>query len=339
LRRPGASGSICDEIEPEPPMSKPRVDRWIVLALGVTLCAGALAAQTYPTRPVRLITAPIGGGNDFMARMISQALSNRLGQQLVVDNRPANVMAEIVAKAPGDGYTLLVIGSALWLAPFMQDTVGYDPVKDFAPISLTGRSVNILVVHPSIGVSSAKELIAAAKSKPGQLNYATGATGTSNHVAGELFKHMAGIELVRIAYKGSGPALNDLIGGQVQIMFPTTAAGLPHVKSNRLRALGVTSLQRTPLAPGLPTVAETGLPGYESLVIYSLVAPAQTPAPIVARLHAELAASIRAPAIAERLLNSGIEVVASTPRELAATMASESKQLGKLIRDARLHAN
>lgn len=306
-----------------------------------TLCsiASSVSSQSYPTRPIRVVTAPVGGGNDFVARMISQAVSDRLGQQLVVDNRPAGVIGEIVAKAAPDGYTLLVVGSVLWLTPFLQDVVPYDPVKDFAPVSLTARSVNIVVVHPGLAVSSIKDLVALAKSKPGQLNYASGATGSSNHLAGELFRAMAGVDIVRVPYKGSGPAVNDLISGQVQLMFPTTAAGLPHVRSNKLRALAVTSLQRSSLAPGLPTVAESGIPGYESIVMYALFAPRKTPPAVVQRLHAELAQGLRAPPVHERFINVGIEPAGAPPAELAAAMEKEMTQLGKLIKDQRLRSN
>jgi tripartite-type tricarboxylate transporter receptor subunit TctC len=315
--------------------------RWIayMIAAGM-ICAHAAitSAQNYPTRPIRIVTAPAGAGNDFMARVISQGLSPSLGQQLVVDNRPASLIGEIVAKAPPDGYTLLAVGSVLWLAPFLQDSVAYDPVKDFSPIAITSRSVNILVVHPSIAANSVKELIALARAKPGQLNYATGATGSSNHLAADLFKAMARIDLVRIPYKGAGPAINDLVSGQVQIMFPTTAAGLPHVKSGRLRALGVTSLKPSPLAPGLTPVAESGLPGYESVVMYALFAPAKTPAAIINRLNSELAQYFRTAGATEKMFNAGVEAVASSPRELAITMESETSRLGKLIQDARLRA-
>lgn len=317
------------------------MNRWRLVVTTVA-AASAMAAiapaasQNYPSRPVRLVTAPIGGGNDVVARMIALALSPRMGQQLVVDNRPTTVVPELVAKAPPDGYTVMTIGSSMWLAPFLLENLNYDPVKDFAPISITARSVNLLVVHPSVAATSTQDLIALARSKPGQINYATGATGTSNHLAAELFKHMAKVDMVRIGYKGSGPAVNDLISGQVQLMFPTTGAGLPHVRANRLRALGVTSLERTALAPGLPTIAESGLPGYESLVLYALLAPAKTPAPIVARLQAELAQALKQPTIAERLFNTGIEVVASTPGDLAKIMQTEMTNLGKLIKDAKL---
>jgi tripartite-type tricarboxylate transporter receptor subunit TctC len=300
--------------------------------------AGAASTDAYPTRPIRVVTAPAGAGNDYMARMISQGLSGSLGQQLVVDNRPAGIIGEIVAKAPPDGYTLLAIGSVLWLTPFLQDSVGYDPVKDFAPVSITARSVNILVVHPSIAATSVKELLAFARSKPGQLNCASGATGSSNHLAAELFRSMSGVDFVRIPYKGSGPALNDLLGGQVQMMFPTSAAGLPHVKAGRLRALAVTSLKPSTLAPGLPAVAESGVPGYESVVMYALLAPAKTPASIVNKLQSELAKSFHEPVMAERLAAAGVEPIASTPHELAAAMDYEMTRLGKIIKEARLRS-
>jgi tripartite-type tricarboxylate transporter receptor subunit TctC len=312
----------------------------LLIATALTYCnLAAQAAQDYPTKPVRIVTPPAGAGNDYVARVIAQGLTASLGQQLVVDNRPAAIVGELVAKAPADGYTLLAIGSVLWLTPLLQDNVGYDPVKDFSPISVTGLSVNVLVVHPSVAANSVKELIALAKAKPGQLNYATGGTGSSNHLAAELFKSMAGINLVRIPYKGSGPAVNDLVSGQVQIMFPTTAAGLPHVKSGRLRALAVTSLQPSALAPGLPTVTDSGVPGYESVVMYALFAPAKTPAAIVKRVNKDLVQYLRSPAGTERLFTAGIEVVASTPGELATAMKSEMTRLGKLIKDANLRVN
>src|SRR5262245_14846998 len=310
-----------------------------ILAVGLALLgAGEVAGQAYPTKPIRIVTAPAGAGNDFMARVIAQGLTGSLGQQLVVDNRPAAILGELVAKAPADGYTLLAVGSVLWLTPLLQDNVPYDPVKDFASISITGRSLNLLVVHPSVAANSVKELVALARAKPGQLNYASGGTGASNHLAAELFKSMAGINLVRIPYKGSGPAVNDLLSGQIQVMFPTTAAGLPHVRSGRLRALGVTSLQPSALAPGLPTVAESGVPGYESVVIYALFAPAKTPAIIIKRLHDDLARYLKSAAATERLFNAGVEAVASSPRELATEMESEMTRMGKVIKEARIRA-
>ena len=319
-------------------MPKPRFVAWMVPVGTMVLGAGAASGQPYPSKPIRIVTAPAGAGNDLVARVIAQGLSDSLGPQLVVDNRPAGIVSELVAKAPADGYTLLSVGSVMWLTPFLQDHVPYDPVKDFSPISVTSRSLNILVVHPSVAANSVRELIAVARSKPGQLNYASGATGASNHLAAELFKAMAGLDLVRIPYKGSGPAVNDLLSGEVRMMFPTTAAGLPHVRSGRLRALGVTSLQPSALAPGLPAVAESGLPGYESVVMYAMFAPAKTPATIINRLHTELVQFLRSAAATERLFNAGVEVVASSPRELAIAMESEMTRMSKLIKDARLRA-
>jgi tripartite-type tricarboxylate transporter receptor subunit TctC len=315
--------------------------RWTVgmAAAGMlTLVPGAATGQAYPAKAIRVVTAPAGAGNDFVARVLAQGLAGGLGQQLVVDNRPAGIVGELVAKSPPDGYTLLALGSVLWLTPLLQDNVGYDPVRDFAPISLTARSVNLLVIHPSVPAGSVKQLIALARARPGELNYATGATGASNHLAAELFNSMARIKMVRIAYKGSGPAINDMVSGQVHVMFPTTAAGLPHVKTGRLKALGVTSLQPSALAPGVPAVAESGLPGYESLVLYGMFAPAKTPAPIISRLHAELVQFRQSGGAADKLLPAGVEIVASSPAELAATMKSEMTRIGKLIKDANLRA-
>jgi tripartite-type tricarboxylate transporter receptor subunit TctC len=314
--------------------------RWAAgLAVAVLITAsGAAIGQPYPTKAIRIVTAPAGAGNDFVARVLANGLTGGLGQQLVVDNRPAAIVGELVAKAPPDGYTLLAIGSVLWLTPLLQDNVGYDPIRDFAPVSLTARSVNLLVVHPSVPATSVKELIALAKARPGQLNYATGGTGSSNHFAAELFNAMARVKIVRISYKGSGPAVNDMISGQVHVMFPTTAAALPHVKSGRLRALAVTSLQPSPLAPGLPTVADSGLPGYESIVIYGLFAPARTPAPVIDRLHAAIVQFRQSGGASDKLLPAGVEVVGSAPAELAAAMKSEMTRIGKLIKDANLRA-
>ena len=319
-------------------MAKSRWAAGLAVAGLLALMPGTVVGQAYPTKAIRIVTAPAGAGNDFVARVLAQGLTGGLGQQLVVDNRPAGIVGELVAKSPPDGYTLLALGSVLWLTPLLQDNVGYDPVKDFAPVSLTARSVNILVVHPSVPAASVKELIALGRARPGQLNYATGATGSSNHLAAELFNSMARIKMVRIAYKGSGPAINDMISGQVHVMFPTTAAALPHVKTGRLKALGVTSLQPSALAPGLAAVAESGLPGYESVVLYGLFAPAKTPAPVISRLHAELVQFRQSGGAADKLLPAGVEVVASPPGELAAAIKSEMTRIGKLIKDANLRA-
>jgi len=234
------------------------------------LTAGAAFAQDYPTHPVRLVSSAAGGGNDFAARIIAQALSERLGQPVIVDNRGgAQIPALLVAKAPPDGYTLLVQNNTIWVAPLLEKT-DYDPFRDLAPIMLTARAPNVLVVHPSLPVGSVKELIAAAKAAPGTINYASGVVGSSNYIAAELFKAMAGVDLTRIGYKGSGPALIDVMAGQVKVMFATTTSSSAHIKAGRLRALGITSAQPSPLEPGLPTIAASGVPGYVAESIYGV---------------------------------------------------------------------
>jgi len=302
------------------------------------LTAGAAFAQDYPTRPVRLVSSAAGGGNDFAERIIAQALSERLGQPVIVDNRGgAQIPALLVAKAPPDGYTLLVQNNTIWVAPLLEKT-DYDPFRDLAPIMLTARAPNVLVVHPSLPVGSVKELIAAAKAAPGTINYASGVVGSSNYIAAELFKAMAGVDLTRIGYKGSGPALIDVMAGQVKVMFATTTSSSAHIKAGRLRALGITSAQPSPLEPGLPTIAASGVPGYVAESIYGVWAPAGTPAALVNRLNREIAAILNTPQIRERFMASGAEVVASTPQAFAAEIKAESTRLGKIFRGAGIKA-
>ncbi len=299
------------------------------------LCAMDAAAQNYPSKPIRLVISGIAGTSNFAARMIAQGLSTSLGQQVVVDGREGGVIAaEFVAKAAPDGYTLHLNGSALWLLPYMRGHVPYDPVRDFAPVSLVVSTPNILVVHPSVPATSVKQLIALATSKPGELNCATGNAGTSNHLAAELFKSMAHVNITRIPYKGAAPAINDLISGQVQVMFGSASAVAQHVRSGRLRALAVTSAQPSALAPGLPTVAAAGVPGYSLVAAFGVFAPARTPAAIIDRLHDQIVRVLREPDVKERLFKSGSEAVGSSPEEFAATIKAEMTGLGKLITDA-----
>ena len=257
-----------------------------LMVLGAT---GSLG-QDFPIKPIRIVTLEPGGGTDFSARIIAQGLSGNLGYPVIVDNRGgANgvIAAQIVAKASPDGYTLLLNGSPVWLLPFLQDNVPYDPIKDFSPVGLVTSAPNVLVVHPSSAVNSVKELIALAKAKPGTLNYGSAATGGSPHLAAELFKALAGVNIVRIPYKGAGLALNDVIGGRVQMMFPTAATVAPYLKSEKLKVLAVTTGQPSALFPGLPTVATT-VPGYESASTVGVFAPAGTPAALVNRLNQEI---------------------------------------------------
>jgi tripartite-type tricarboxylate transporter receptor subunit TctC len=306
------------------------------ILLSATIFATAHAAEApYPNRPIRLVVSGVAGSSNFTARLIANGLSSALGQQVVVDGREGGVIAaEIAARAAPDGYTLHLNGSALWLLPFMRSRVPYDPVRDFAPVALAVSTPNILVIHPSVPVKSVRELIALAKAKPGELNYASGNAGTSNHLAAELFKSMAGVNITRIPYKGGAPAISDLVGGQVQLMFGAALAVAQHVQSGRLRALAVTSAKPSALVTGLPTVADAGVPGYASVAIFGVLAPAKTPPALIERLNHEIVKVLQQSDVKERLFNAGSEVVASTPAAFDTAIKTEMKDLGKLIRDA-----
>ncbi len=315
-------------------MPNPRVVAWMLSIGTLVLAAGLASGQSYPNRPIRAVTAAVGGGNDFVARVLAHGLTASLGQQVIVDNRGGtNVAPQTVAKATPNGYTILVHNNTVWLSPLL-DKVPYDYEQELAPISLTARSPLILVVHPSLPVSSVKDLIALAKASPGEINYASGPVGAANHLAAELFKALAGVNLVRIGYKGAGPALNDMIAGQVKVMFATTGSVTGHVKSGRLLGLAVTSAEPSALVPGLPTVAASGVPGYVSDAIYGLFAPAKTPVAIINRLHQETVRYLTMPETRERFFNSGVETVGSSPQEFAAVIKSESMRLGKVIKSA-----
>jgi tripartite-type tricarboxylate transporter receptor subunit TctC len=305
------------------------------------LCAfavGTACAQTYPNRPIRLVTAAAGGGNDVAARVIAHGLTERLGQQVIVDNRGgAHVPQNTVAKAAPDGYTILVQNNTVWLAPLLEKTA-YDHFRELAPITLTGRAPNILVVHPSLSVGSVRELIAAAKAAPGTINYASGVVGSSNHVAAELFKAMAGIDLVRIGYKGSGPALIDVMAGQVKMIFATVTSAWGHVKSGNLKALAITSAQPSQLAPGVPTIAASGVPGYAAEAIYGVWAPAKTPAAIVNRLNQEILNVLNTPQSRDRFISTGVELVGSTPEVFAAEIKAETTRLEKVFKAVGIKA-
>jgi tripartite-type tricarboxylate transporter receptor subunit TctC len=302
------------------------------------LDAGLACGQNYPTKPIRILSAEVGGGADFVARIVAQRISGPLGRQVVVENRPSRLIGEIALKATPDGYTLLLASSTFLFAPLFGDTL-YDPVKDFLPISMLAKAPNVVVVHPAVPVTSVKELIALAKARPGALNYGSGGTGSSLHLAAELFKQMARVDIARIAYKGAGPAMNDLIGGQVQMVFATAGSVTAHVKSGRLRALAVTSLQPSALAPGLPTVAASGVPGYEMEAIYALEAPAKTPAAIIRQLNQVIVLVLNETDLKEKFLTTGIEAASSSPEELAARIKSEIAKVAKLIKDEGIRVN
>lgn len=308
-----------------------------ILSVGVLLFgADVVDAQDFPNKPVRIVTSAAGGGGDFVARSIAQAISGPLRQQVIVDNRGGVLAIEAVVKAAPNGYTLLSLSNDFWLLPFMQ-SVSYDPVKDFVPITLTVSSPNVLVVHPSLSVKSVKALIDLAKAKRGELNYASAGAGGAPHLAAELFKSMAGVNIVRIPYKGAGPAISDLISGQVQLAFFIATSVMPHIRTGKLRALAVTSARRSALFPDLPTVSAT-LPGYEAGTIIGMFAPAKTPATLVHQLNHEVVRSLNKADLKERFFNAGIEVVASSPEELAAAMKSDMDRMGRLIKDAGIRA-
>jgi tripartite-type tricarboxylate transporter receptor subunit TctC len=308
-------------------------------ALALSAPHAAAAAEPYPARPVRFVVAfPPGGGTDIIARSIAQKLGERLGQQVLVDNRPGaggNIGTDIVAKSSPDGYTLLM-GSAgpLAINASLFARMPFDPIKDLAPVTLAASTPNVLVVHPSLPAATVRELIALAKARPGEINFASSGHGTPAHLAGELFNSMAGVKLIHVPYKGAAPALADLLGGQVQLMFSTMPPALPHVKDGKLRALAVTSLKRSPAAPDLPTVDEIALPGFEANTWHGVVVPAGTPGAIVARLNREIVAILHLPDVVERLSGQGAEALGSTPEEFAAYIKSESVKWAKVVRDS-----
>jgi tripartite-type tricarboxylate transporter receptor subunit TctC len=294
---------------------------------------GLASSQSYPNRAVRLVAGDPGGGSDFQARVIAQKLSTPLGQPVIVENRSGIPGAEMVAKSPPDGYTLLVAGSTLWVVPFLRE-VPYDAAKDFAPVILIGSQPTMVVVHPSLPIKSVKDLVALAKARPGELNYAAATPGSPTHLAGELFKTMAGVNIVGVPYKGTAPALYDLIGGRVQLMFANAAAVTPYVKAGRLRALAVSSAQPSPLFPDLPTVAATGVPGFETVTLHSIFAPAKTPAAVTARLHQDILGVLNQPEVKTQLFNAGLEILGSSPEQLAALMKADMARMAKLIKEA-----
>jgi tripartite-type tricarboxylate transporter receptor subunit TctC len=308
------------------------------LLAAALLASHAAHAQSWPTRSVRMLVpfATGAGTNDIMARLVGQHLGARLGQPVVIENRPgAGGIAgtEAAAKAAPDGYTFLMTNVSLVISPYLYSKLPYDPQKDFVPVTLVATAPLMLVVHPSVAAKSVKELIALAKAKPGALTYGSGGVGSTPHLAGELFKSLAGIDVLHVPYKGGAPALNDLVGGQLSFMIENVPGTMPFAKAGKLRALAVTSAKRTPLEPSLPTMAEAGVPGYEVVGWNGIVAVAGTPREIVARLQAETAAVLHQPEVRERLAAMGAEPVASTPEEFAAFMRAEDARWGKIIRE------
>jgi tripartite-type tricarboxylate transporter receptor subunit TctC len=288
-------------------------------------------AQDYPTRPVRIVTATPGGGNDYLARIIAPALSSVLGQQVIVDNRASRLVGGIVARATPDGYTLCVGGGTMQFTPLMEPS-DYDLLKDFAPISQLEKSPNVLVVHPSLKINSVQELVGLAKAKPGALHYGTGAGGGSLHLAGEMFILATNTKVTRVPYKSTGPAILGLLTNEVQLVFATAGAVMSHMKDGKLRALGVTTAQPSPLIPGVPTIASQGLPGYDLDTIGFIVGPAKMPPQLVKKLHAHVVQIMQQPDVKERLAGGGSEVVTSTPQALYAKLASDDERMRALFK-------
>ena len=310
-----------------------------VIILMIAGSGAAHAQTTFPVKPIRIVTAAVGGASDFTARLLAQGLGSSFGQQVIVDNRGGAsgiIAAQIVAKSPPDGYTLLLFTSPIWLLPLLQDNVPYDPVKDFAPISMTDSSPSVLVVHPSLPVKSVRELIALAKARPGELNYSRASAGGPSHLGAELFKSMAGVNFVPVPYKGGGPALLALLGGEVELTFASAGAVSAPLKLNRVRALAVTTAEPSRLFPGVPTIAASGLPGFESVLVNGLFAPAGTPVSVIGTLNQEVVQFLRKAEVKERFFSTGMESVGTTPAEFESIVKSDIAKWGKLIKTARI---
>ena len=313
--------------------------RSLIIVMPLLFCATAQGQPAFPSKPVRIITAAVGGASDFTARMLAQGLGASLGQQFIVDNRGgANgiIAAQMVAKSPPDGYNLLLFTSPIWLLPLLQDNVPYDPVRDFAPIAITDSSPSVLVVHPSLPVKNVKELIDLAKAKPGEITYSHPGVGNTGHIAGELLNAVGKVKTTGIPYKGTAPSVIAVLSGEAQLTYSSIPTALPYIRAGRLRALGVGNAKRMPSLPEFPTVAEAGLPGYEAYAWGGMLGPAKMPVDIVNRLSREIVASINSKDVTDRMLNEGTVPTPSSPEEFAAYIKSEIQKWGVVIRGANI---
>ncbi len=319
--------------------------RAALTALALAICADApLQAQDYPNRPIMLVVPyAAGGGNDVMARIVADKMSKTLGQQIVIENRGGaggTIATRAVAKSAADGYTLVIGGTGtLAINPTLYPNAGYDPRKDFAPVGLIATSALVVLVHPSVAARSIEELVALAKKEPGKLNYASAGPGSGIHLGTELFASMAGVRFTHIPYRGSAPALNDLLGGHVDIYFSSLPPALGLVGEGKVRALAVTGSRREQALPDLPTVAEAGLPGYEAVLHYGIAAPAGTPRPIVDKLNAALREALAAADTRTAMASAGVEPMPSTPEDYAADIDREETKWSRIVREAGVKAN
>jgi tripartite-type tricarboxylate transporter receptor subunit TctC len=311
-------------------------------AAALAVFASTAAGQAYPNRPIRMLVGyPPGGPADVTARLVAPPLSEALGQQIVIDNRSGaggTVSATTLARAEPDGYTIAIAANGeMAISPNLRK-VPYDPLKDFAPVSRIGANQLALVIHPAVAAKSVSDLVALAKAKPGAVNFASAGNGSTAHLAGELFKSLAAIDIVHVPYKGAGPAMTDLIGGQVQMLITGYPGALPHIKSGRLRALGVTGGKRLTAAPDLPTIGET-VKGYEVTSSYGVLLPARAPQSIVSRLHREIAAIVKKPDVQEKLIALGFEPEGNTPQEYAAQLKAELAKWGRVVKVAKVQTD
>jgi tripartite-type tricarboxylate transporter receptor subunit TctC len=310
-----------------------------MLSIGLmVLGASGVSGQDYPNQPVRLVGSSPGGGSDLVMRLIAPSLKGSMGQTVIVDNRSTILLGEIGAKAPPDGHTLIVVGNSFIIGHLLRETT-WDPVRDFLPVTLADAGPSVLVVHPSVPIKSVKELIALAKARPRDINYASGAPGSTSQLAAELFKSMAGVNMVWVPYKDNAPGMMSVLSGETQVMFANTPGVEPLMKEGRVKVLAVTSAQPSPLFPGVQTVAAAGVPGYEALTIDAVVVPARTPATIVNRLNREIVRALNEASTKQTLFNSGVVVVGSSPEELGNFIKSSIAKWGKVIKDAGIRAN
>lgn len=310
-----------------------------LLSVALLALSNAVSAQEYPVKAVRwIVPFAAGGGGDLIIRIIAQKLGERLGQSVVVDNRSGaggSIGTELAARAPADGYTLLMANVApMAINVSVYQKLGYDPVRDFSPITPLASFPNVLVIHPSLPARSVKDLIALARKRPGELTYASAGSGSTTHLAAEFFRAQAKVDLIHVPYKGGGPALIDVIAGQVTMYFGSMPASLPHIRSGRLQGLAITSLSRSAAAPEMPTVSESGFPGFEAVTWIGAVAPAGIPLDVVSRLHRELVDIVRQPEVRDKLVGQGAEPLAATPEQFGAYIKSEIGKWSLVVKQA-----